>query len=164
MDTQTKARFTKDKANKKITVIKDFDADIDTVWKAFTDSKQLDKWWAPKPYKAETKEMNFKEGGRWLYAMVGPDGERHWAIENFETIDKPNQIVFSDAFTDENGKTDTKMPTIRWTNSFNKTEDGTQVTAELKFDSEEDMKKILDTGFEEGFQMGLSNLDELLAK
>jgi len=91
-------------------------------------------------------------------------GERQWATENFETINKPNRIVFTDAFTDEKGTRDTKMPSIRWTNSFTKTEDGTRVTVELNFNSEEDMKKILDMGFEEGFQMGLGNLDELLAK
>jgi uncharacterized protein YndB with AHSA1/START domain len=77
MDTQTTARFTKDEANKKIKVVKDLDADINKVWSAYTDRNMLDRWWAPKPWRAETKEMNFIEGGRWLYAMIGPAGEHH---------------------------------------------------------------------------------------
>jgi uncharacterized protein YndB with AHSA1/START domain len=27
---------------------------------------------APKPYRLKTKEMDFREGGRWLYTMVAP--------------------------------------------------------------------------------------------
>lgn len=164
MDTQTKARFTKDTSNKKITVVKDLDADINKVWKAYTDAALLDKWWAPKPYRAGTKEMNFKEGGRWRYAMVGPKGDRQWAKLDFETIDAPKQFTGTDAFTNENGETDTSMPSIHWTNNFKKNGEGTRLTVELDFKSKEDMQKILDTGFEKGFEMGLENLDDLLGK
>jgi uncharacterized protein YndB with AHSA1/START domain len=164
MDTQTKARFTKDVANKKIKVVKDLDADIKKVWTAYTDRKMLDQWWAPKPWRAETKEMNFKEGGRWLYSMNGPSGEHQWAKMDFEKIDAPNQFTAIDSFTDEKGTRDKNMPSQRWSNSFEKKGDGTRLIVELIFDKEEDMKKILDTGFEQGFQMGLENLDELLAK
>jgi uncharacterized protein YndB with AHSA1/START domain len=164
MDTQTKARVTKDVANKKITVVKDLDADIKKVWMAYTDRKMLDQWWAPKPWRAETREMNFKEGGCWLYSMNGPNNERQWAKMDFQKIDAPNRFTAIDCFTDEKGTKDKNMPSIHWSNSFEKKGDGTQLRVELIFDKEEDMKKILDTGFEQGFQLGLENLDELLAK
>jgi uncharacterized protein YndB with AHSA1/START domain len=164
MNTQTKARFTKDTANKKIRVVKDLDADINKVWSAYKDRNKLDQWWAPKPWRAETKELDFKEGGRWLYSMNGPKGERQWSRFDFEKIDAPNQFTGTDAFTDKNGTRDKSMPSIHWSNSFEKNGGGTRLTVELIFDKEEDMKKILDTGFEQGFQMGLENLDELLEK
>lgn len=164
MDSQTKARFTKDEANKKIKVIKHLDANIDSVWRAYTDRNMLDKWWAPKPWRAETKEMNFTEGGRWLYAMVGSAGEHQWSKLDYEKIDAPNRFTGTDAFTDEKGTRDKNMPIIHWSNSFEEKGSGTRLTVELQFDSKEDMKKILDTGFEQGFQLGLENLDNLLAK
>ena len=145
-------------------MVKDLDADINKVWTAYSDRTKLDQWWAPKPYRAETKELNFKEGGRWLYAMVGPKGDHQWAKMDFEKIAAPNQFTAVDAFSDEKGTRDKNMPSIRWSNTFEKKGDGTRLTAELSFDSAEDMKKILDTGFEQGFQMGLENLDDLLAK
>lgn len=64
----------KDAANKKLIVVREFDAPLAEVWKAWTDSSILDQWWAPKPWKAKTKTMDFREGGTWLYSMVGPDG------------------------------------------------------------------------------------------
>jgi len=163
MDTQTKANFTKDVANKKITVVKELPADINKVWAAYADHNLLDQWWAPKPWEAATKEFNFTEGGRWLYAMVGPDGERQWSKMDFQTINAPNEFSGVDAFTDKDGITDKSMPSIQWHNRFEDHGDHTLLTVELQFDSEEDMKKILDTGFEQGFSMGLDNLAELLS-
>ncbi|HYG14458.1 MAG TPA: SRPBCC domain-containing protein, partial [Bacteroidia bacterium] len=69
--------FNVDKANRKIKVTREFAAPLSQVWEAWTNSQVLDQWWAPKPWKAKTKTMNFTEGGYWLYAMVGPEGEEH---------------------------------------------------------------------------------------
>src|SRR5688572_16978462 len=96
--------FTVDKENKMINVERDFNAPVDKVWAAWTQKEILDKWWAPKPWKAETKEMDFREGGHWLYAMVGPDGSKHWARADYKSIDAPGSFSVEDAFCDENGK------------------------------------------------------------
>jgi hypothetical protein len=64
--------FTVDKATNSIHITREFAADLDLVWDAFTNAEILDQWSAPKPWKARTKEMDFREGGRWLYAMVSP--------------------------------------------------------------------------------------------
>ena len=66
--------ITKDVANKKLIVVREFDAPPEEVWKAWTEKELLDIWWAPKPWRAQTKTMDFREGGAWLYSMVGPDG------------------------------------------------------------------------------------------
>jgi uncharacterized protein YndB with AHSA1/START domain len=55
--------FSVDKEHKRITVEKEFAAPKSEVWAAWTQSNLLDKWWAPKPWKSETKNMDFKEGG-----------------------------------------------------------------------------------------------------
>lgn len=78
--------FFVDRKNKKIKVEREFDAPIDMVWSAWTESELPDQWWAPKPWKAKTKFIDFKEGGFWLYAMVSPEGEKHWARADFLQI------------------------------------------------------------------------------
>lgn len=67
---QHEAVFTKDIGNKKLTVVRALDASLERVWAAWTTSEIPDQWRAPKPYKAETRSMNFTEGGRWLYCMM----------------------------------------------------------------------------------------------
>ena len=73
METTKNLEFIKDVTNKKVTVIRHFDAPVDHVWRAWTEVDLLDQWWAPKPWKAETKTMDFRSGGSWLYAMIGPE-------------------------------------------------------------------------------------------
>jgi uncharacterized protein YndB with AHSA1/START domain len=164
MITKHEARVTKDLANKKITVVKELDADIEKVWNAWTNDKQLEKWWAPKPWRAESKKMNFKEGGSWLYSMVGPNGERHWSGMDYKTIDEPNHFTTEDYFSDENGNKTADMPTTNWDVKFKETDNGTRVEVVLTASKQGQLEKLLEMGFEEGFKMGLDNLEELVSE
>jgi uncharacterized protein YndB with AHSA1/START domain len=154
--------FSIDRQNKKINVEKEFAAPLNTVWSAWTDSKILDKWWAPKPWQARTKSMDFREGGSWLYAMVGPEGEEHWARFDYTSI-KP-QLSFSgkDSFCDENGTINTAMTGSSWKSEFSEKGDKTVVSTELTFESIDQLEQMIQMGFKEGFEMGLGNLDQLL--
>lgn len=156
--------YTKDVPNKKIFVKREFKAPVEQVWKAWTDAALLDQWWAPRPWKAETKTMDFKAGGMWLYRMAGPDGTHAWCRVDFESINAPQSFKSTSRFCDENGNPDSTFPTMHWEVNFSSIEGGTRVDVTLSFDTEEEMNKIIEMGFQEGFKMGLGNLDELLAQ
>jgi uncharacterized protein YndB with AHSA1/START domain len=155
--------ITKDLPNKKLQVTRAFAAPVDKVWKAFTDSTILDQWWAPRPWRAETKTMNFTEGGQWLYCMAGPNGERAWCRVDFHTIVPQQSFTSSANFCDENGNSDKSFPVMHWVVKFEATATGSQVVVDISFDNDADMQKIVEMGFEGGFSMALGNLDELLA-
>ena len=53
--------FTVDKATKTIHITREFAADLDLVWDVFTKAEMLDQWGAPKPWRSQTKEMDFRE-------------------------------------------------------------------------------------------------------
>ena len=78
--------FYVDKENKKISVERTFKAPLEKVWAAFTEKEILDQWWAPKPWRTQTKSLNFTVGGYWLYAMKGPEGETHWCRADYKSI------------------------------------------------------------------------------
>lgn len=157
-----KAIFTKDMAAKTITVERDFDAPRSKVWKAYTTSDILDKWWAPKPWMAITKSFDFREGGQWLYYMAGPEGEKQYCSFIYDIIDPENSFSGSDMFCDENGKRDESMPSMHWETEFIDNGNTTKIIATITYAQVADMEKIIAMGFEEGFSMGLGNLDELL--
>ena len=161
---QKQTRVTKDLANKKVTVVREFDAPVQQVWEAWTKPQLLDLWWAPKPWRAETKSMDFREGGAWIYSMVGPEGERHWAQVAYKTITTNKNFSGIDAFCDENGNLNNDLPVMDWDVVFSKTGSGTSVRVVIQFSSAADFEKILEMGFEEGFTAALGNLDELLEK
>lgn len=154
--------FAVDKANKSITVKREFDAKLPLVWDAFTKSEILDQWWAPKPWKARTKTMDFREGGHWHYAMVGPEGEEHWAIANYESIQPQNGFTASDGFSDADGKINNEMPQSKWKSSFQDEGDLTLVTIRITYDDPEQLETTLQMGFKEGLTSAMEGLDELL--
>jgi len=156
-------QIVKDLPNRKMIITRHFDATPDLVWRAWTESELLDQWWAPKPWRAETKKMDFKKGGHWLYAMVSPENEKHWCVVEFTSIlsDKSFQTIA--LFCDENGKPNNDMPKMKWKNEFLAAESGTMVKVELSFDNVKDFETIIQMGFEAGFTMGLNNLEHYLA-
>ena len=164
MKTSLLSTFDVDKTNKQITVEREFAAPVKTVWNAWTTPEILDQWWAPKPWKAETKSMDFRVGGRWIYAMKGPDGEKHWALADYKSIDPEKNYTALDAFCDENGNINQDFARMHWTNTFKVNNDSTIVNIVIDFDRLEDLEKIMEMGFKEGFQAAHENLDELLSK
>jgi len=163
MITTHETKIIKAPTGNKLIVTRNFDAPVEKVWSAWTDSKLLDDWWAPRPWKAETKSMRLSEGGQWLYSMVGPTGERHWCRVDFKTIVPQKKLAVVSVFCDENGNTTAGMPPMHWLTEFRAKDAGTAITVEIAFDNEADLDKIVAMGFKEGFTMGLGNLDELLA-
>jgi uncharacterized protein YndB with AHSA1/START domain len=157
------AVFSKDLLNKKLTVIRAFDAPLAQVWDAWTKSEILDQWWAPKPYKMETRKQEFKEGGFWLYCMVGPTGDRHWSIERYQKIVPEKLITNVCSFCDEAGEALQGPPAHTWKKVFTEAGDETEVNVEISFNSEAGLESMLKMGFEGGFTAGLNNLDDYLA-
>jgi PhnB protein len=157
-------QIAKDLPNKKITVTRKFDALPELVWRAWTESELLDQWWAPQPWKAETKKMDFRDGGHWLYAMVGPDGSKHWSKVEYHNIHLHKSFQATDCFCDENGVKNPQMPGMNWKNKFHAAGTGTEVVVEILFTTESDIKKIIEMGFEEGFTSALASLEHYLSE
>ena len=155
--------FSVNKENKTITVKREFAAELPLVWDAYTKSEILDQWWAPKPWKARTKTMDFREGGYWHYAMVGPEGEEHWALANYKTIDPKKHFTALDGFADAEGVVNTQMPQSKWEVSFTPKQELTLVENLITFDDLAQLETTIQMGFKEGLTMAMENLDALLA-
>lgn len=154
--------FVTNKENSSITIKREFAAEKELVWQAYTDSAILDQWWAPKPWTARTKTMNFTEGGHWLYAMVSPEGDEHWARMDYQKIDPENSYVGIDAFCHPNGEVNTAMPRANWNANFEERGDHTLVTNIVKYDSLEQLEMVIKMGMKEGITMTMEFLDQLL--
>jgi len=164
MTTAQKNSIVKDLKEKSILVSREFEAPLADVWKAYTDPKLLDQWWGPSPWRAETKHMSFKPGGYWLYAMVGPEGEKHWARMDYLAVDPLKSFDVQDSFADEGGVINRDMPVSKGRSSFTKTAKGTRVDFKLIYSTEEQLQKIVEMGFEQGITMCMDQLEAMFAK
>ena len=153
--------FKVDKATKTVFVDKEFAADHDLVWDAFTKQEILDQWWAPKPWLSKTKHMDFSVGGRRFYAMVGPEGQEHWSIQDYTSITPKTNFKMMSAFSDKDENPD--LPGSDWDLSFSSQNVKTMVNITIKNDSLERMERMIEMGFKEGFTATLTFLENVLA-
>ncbi|GGB05165.1 SRPBCC family protein [Puia dinghuensis] len=153
--------FTADKATKTIRITREFAADLDLVWDAFTKPEILSQWTAPKPYRAYIKEMDFREGGRCLTAMISPENVYHWSLAEYIKIEPKSSFSSRNSFCDENGKNLNNASSLT-TTSFKAGGETTTVYVEKIFDDLSVLEMMVTKGFKEGTAAGFANLDEYL--
>lgn len=139
-----------------------YNATIETLWNAHTKTEYLEKWWAPEPYKAIVVSNNFVNGGRLHYYMLSPEGIKHYCIADFNDIVLLKSYTVMDAFCDENAVINEEMPRTIWHNTFAEENSVTTVTNTLQFDSIEQLERLNELGFEDGYMMALNQLYRLL--
>jgi uncharacterized protein YndB with AHSA1/START domain len=152
--------FTVDKATKTVFINREFAANLSLVWDAFTQQEILDQWWAPKPWLSKTKVMDFKVGGRRFYAMVSPEGQEHWSIQEYTSISPKTNFKMLNAFADKDENP--QLPGSNWDLNFTEENGTTKVSITIINESLERMEKMIEMGFQGGFTMILNYLETLL--
>jgi len=154
--------FTVNKEAKTVFIKREFAAELSLVWDAFTKQEILDQWWAPKPWISKTKYMDFKVGGRRFYAMVSPEGQEHWSIQEYTSISPKTNFKMLNAFADKDENPE--LPGSDWDLKFSEQNGVTTVSVTIYNESLARMEKMIEMGFKEGFTATLKILEELLAK
>lgn len=152
--------FTVDKATKTGVITREFDADLSLVWDAFTKPELLDQWVAPKPWSSKTKSMEFKVGGRRFYAMVSPEGQERWSIQEYRSITPKTNFKMYNTFADQDGNPE--MPGSDWDYNFSEENGITKVIIMIYNESLARLERMIEMGFQEGFKMSIDNLEKLL--
>jgi len=152
--------FTVDKITKTVFINREFAAELSLVWDAFTKPEILDQWVAPKPWLSKTKYMNFKVGGRRFYAMVSPEGQERWSIQEYTSITPKSNFKMYNAFADKDENPE--LPGSDWNYTFSEQNGKTKVSITIYNESLARLEKMIEMGFKEGYAMSMKNLEELL--
>ena len=73
------------------------------MWKAWTDAKQLKKWWGPKGFDVVSTKIDLKPGGIFHYHLKSPDGQDMWGKFIYREVVPQRRLVFIVCFSDEMG-------------------------------------------------------------
>jgi uncharacterized protein YndB with AHSA1/START domain len=147
--------------NLTITLIADFDAPIERVWDLWSDPRKLERWWGPPTDPATFETHDLTPGGEATYVMTGPDRTTRgtWRVT---AVDPPTSLEFTDAFTDQDRTQIADMPLITVRVQLTERDAGTRMEMHLKFESREDLEKLLSTGIVEGLRHAVGQIDGLL--
>ena len=154
--------FLVDQEKNTITVRREFAAGRQLVWDCHTKSELLEQWFAPKPWKARTKSMDFREGGHWHYAMCGPEGEEHWGRMDYISIQAIENFKAWDGFCNAEGEMNAQLPRAEWHSTFEELSDTTLVQTVVTYQSLADLETVIQMGMKEGLSMALDQLEVLL--
>src|SRR5262249_18030315 len=110
----------KNKSNE-IHITRVYDAPVETVWDAWTDPKQVAKWWGPRGFTITTHSKDLREGGRWIYTMHGPDGTDYPNDTLYHVVEKHSKLVY------DHGANDNRPPLFRVTVLFSEVDGKTKM-------------------------------------
>lgn len=153
---------TTDAENLTMTVVADFAAPIERVWSAYSDPRQLERFWGPPGWPATFTAWDHTVGGRAVYSMSGPRGEKSSGAWEFVSIDAPNSFEVIDSFVDESGKPLDGFPAQRMSFVFEPTAGGTRMVTTSHFDSVDALEQVVEMGQVEGLKMAMAQLDTVL--
>lgn len=154
--------FLVNKDKNTITIKREFAANRQLVWDAYTKSELLDQWFAPKPLTTKTRSMDFREGGYWLYAMVEPEGKEHWGRMDYVKIHPIDYYTALDGFCDENGELNPQLPRANWEVTFQDLAENSLVQTLVTYKSLDALEMVIQMGMKEGLMSTLERLDDLL--
>jgi uncharacterized protein YndB with AHSA1/START domain len=147
--------------DREIVVTRIFDAPRELVWRAWTDPKQIVKWYGPRGFTLTIETMDVRPGGVWKHVMHGPDGAHYPTESVFQEVVEPERIVYRHSGHRENGPSSNFVST--WTFDF--VEAGkTRVTISMLFPTAADRDRVVrEFGAVEGGNQTLERLSGHLA-
>jgi uncharacterized protein YndB with AHSA1/START domain len=104
--------------------------------------------------------MDFKVGGRRFYAMVSPEGEEHWSLQQYTSISPKTNFKYLNSFADKDAKPE--LPGSDWDLNFSGENGTTKVSITIYNESLARMEQMIEMGFQGGFTMTLDYLGNLL--
>ena len=162
---------TKDPENLTLTVVADFAASVQRVWDAYTDPRQLEKFWGPPEWPATFTRHDVFPGGKTHYFMTGPDGSSHGGFWEWIDVKAPEgphsdtvaSFEVKDGFANPDGSPNTEMPTGRMVFHFEPTDAGSRVIITSYHNSADEFAQVIEMGQEEGMREAMGQIDDVLA-
>ena len=97
------ANLVTEPADRVLKIERVFDAPRSLVFKAWTESEHMARWWGPRGFKSEVLKNELRPGGSYRIHMRGPDGTVYPMTGVFQEVVEPERLVSTSAALDEKG-------------------------------------------------------------
>ncbi len=146
-----------------LTVVADFAAPVRRVWDAYTDPRQIERFWGPPTYPSTFVRHDAVVGGRSVYWMTGPEGDTHYGCWDWTSVNAPHSFEVLDNFADETGAPNTDLPSSRMVFALAETDSGCRLTTTTHFGSLDQMQQLIEMGMLEGMKDAMGQIETVLA-
>ncbi len=91
-----------------------FDAPLDVMFEMWTNPKHFSQWLAPTGFNMEFIKSDIRTGGSTFYFMSGKGDTKMYGRAEYLKIEKPDCIIYTQQFCDENEKTSRHPMSPTW--------------------------------------------------
>jgi uncharacterized protein YndB with AHSA1/START domain len=145
-----------------LTLVAEFDAPIERVWKLWADPRELERWWGPPSHPSRVERHELAPGGEVTYVMTGPDGKTSRGWWRVETVEAPTQLEFTDGFANDDGTPNTNMPTTAVDVRLTEQDGRTRMQLRFVFASAEHIELLERWGAFDVFPQSVGQMDAIL--
>lgn len=146
-----------------LTAVGKYPVPVERLWKAWSDPRQLERFWGPPSWPATFVEHEVEVGKRSLYFMTGPNGQTSHGYWVFQEVEPGKRFLVKNGFANPDGSANDAFPESKMEISFESTEEGSKFVAVTQFASVEAMEKLLAMGMLEGMTEAMGQLDAVVA-
>ena len=152
----TPPKTTESETDRQIIIIRQFDAPARVLFLAHSKPEHVMQWFGPVGWPLTTCDMDFRVGGRYHFAMTGPDDESGppFGGEYLE-IEPERRIVYTNGFEAPGS------PRFEVAITFEEAGGKTTLTMVTTFESKAVRDQYVEMGFKEGVNSGLDQLADL---
>lgn len=122
------------------------------VWRAWMNPDTLPQWWGPEGFSCRTRRIDLREGGEWVFDMIGPDGAVYPNHHRYGGIKPEERIGYTLLWGEDGPKHADAWATFEDVNGF------TKVTLGMVFSSEAEFQQAKGFG---AVELGLQTLGKL---
>lgn len=122
------------------------------VWGAWVNNETLPQWWGPDGYSCQTKRIDLRSGGEWVFDMIGPDGTVYPNHHLYREIHPEERIGYA-LLWGENGPQHADAWAL-----FEDHAEGTKVTLAMAFNTAAEFQTAKGFG---AIDLGLQTLGKL---
>ena len=160
MTTRTAApiKVTAEKGLPFVDTERELDAPRDLVFRCFSEPELLKQWLGPQRLEMRIDEFDFRDGGRYRYAHVEPDGTEYGFRGVFHGPQTPDSMLQTFEFDGAPGHVSLdRMELVDLGNGR------TLARSHSVFQTVEARDAMVESGMSDGMESGYQKLDELLA-
>jgi uncharacterized protein YndB with AHSA1/START domain len=153
-----RTRLIAEQGKQEAVVVSIFDAPRERLFKAYTDPKDIARWWSPKRYTVVVNTMDVRPGGIWRILNRDAEGNEFWFHGVYHEVSSPSRLVYTFEFEGMPGHVLLGIVT------FEDRDGRTKVTEKSIFESVWDRDGMLTSGMQESTPEVMDRLAELVER
>ncbi len=153
--------FVAEPGKQDVTIVREFDAPRELVFKAFTDPALYVKWLGPRGYTMKLEKFEPRSGGSWRYIHKNPEGMEFGFHGVYHEVHPPELLIDTFEFEGLPERGHVSLEAARFEEL---PDDRTRLTIHSVFLSVADRDGQVSSGMEAGLNDSMERLTELLAE